>query len=537
MKEHASKRVINRRVDQSLRSRERLPNAPTRRERIVVKRVARKAAPAVSGANLPLARVRIDPFNHAPIQYPDKYTGYSAVTKLKQVRMLEYTAAEYAPDDAVWPAGFYHYVVVPDMLAPFRYLAPLSIGATMFKASLSKNHKRGWIQKVRALSEFTPPEPPKSDDDSLTMMADTWYNVIWNFEPVAVANSTNDDEIAQTQWPRMGIFGGQDFFGISMHCLQGVTANSTMLHVSVYGAQNDSFSWRLVSEGAIINSASSAAFGTTGMQNLNLSGTGTGVLSEHVGPVGLQLKYNNISGNMPTAVVSLINMTYPQTANEKIVQWFAPAVDESEQLQTLYQQYRCVAQATLQKFTGSNINNAGRIAAYAYRGGYSPGLMHFEDFATVAKAQEAKTLEGKTGLYNWWQPFDTEAMEFRPLSAHVTDFPYLVVCGFTGDSTGVILNSFEITTVSHYEGLTKSQILTQRRAPVRLSEADATLLLLKDAPQIMENPLHLPTIFKTLSGVVRKTFDTAKAVHGFYKNNQSWIDPALSGIVTAASAL
>jgi hypothetical protein len=472
-------------------------------------------------------RMLIDPIGCIPNSYPDEFEGMSACFKTVVNSNPGYGTSDLSSGGATWPKGKYHFVVVPDLENPLRAISQASI-AIDGTASLVKNDINGFICPIRNI-DHPKVKPQMPADEALQMQPNIFYNVAVNYACTATTGSS----IAYEQWTFHGIdSSSNEFFGIPFDASASSICQVTVNIASTGGATT--FGVATCDSGGV-GTEQTVAVTNPGPYTVAVSQANQRTANAIPG-MGIRIR---VAGGTSVALMSNISIKL-LSANGQKNAWFRGSIPDSETASLLLQQYRTVSQAFLLSYRGPTLNNAGRSACYAYRGGYGPGWMDFHDYDALTEIVGVQDNEVIKGSYAYWQPADTKAMQFRSLDKPLLQFPYLVATGFyLGDgASSPQPNMLRLRIATNIEAITTNQIIPVRpsRIDVR-NEKERALAYLKGFPQVMENPLHWAAIADVLKGAIKKTFSTAKAAHDFYQKNRSWIDPAVTAGTTALMAL
>lgn len=205
------------------------------------------------------------------------------------------------------------------------------------------------------------------------------------------------------------------------------------------------------------------------------------------------------------------------------------------------QQYRTVSMSALLTFTGSDLANAGNVAAaYVpgntiqssfYTSSPNPSLGQLQMWENVANIPDAKAFPLKQGAYVWWSPEDIEGMIMKPPDLALQgDPPGIVIAGeYQPNDVPTVDTSYRVLRLivaTNYEICTNSQLFASEKYIGSQDVLDEANRILGQLPHVWENPEHSSFLSDFWSGVKQGFGYVGKAINGVDK-----ILPIIGGLL------
>jgi hypothetical protein len=494
----------------------------------------------------------LDPATVPARGYPTKESGQSAVSKQHLNFLLPYGITDHTPGTGAgsytWKAGRAALYSLASLSYPVRWLASMSPGVPDFTGQLKKNGHRGFVSEALPIgfNMLDVPEIPTDENITLVATGSPTYNVVMEMFHQA---STMPD---LPHWFHRGIAqDGTEYFGMPLSAAANpTTSGSFKVNVDVASA-SPTGGGAVILEARLVQPAGfglwvpliradgvAASNNLPGQYYVNLDMT---TFDCRVPPgVGVQLHLTTVPG----VIWSINNISFSVKSNvaNPIIAWRGMQVRDYEALHANYTSSRVVASCTLVSPRISDYFSTGSIACAYVAGGLNPGMTNLCEYSTVAAMpQWSRNWGVKYGAYTIWMPSDSKDMVFREHEEGMEQYPYTA---YTMNFAGVPLvvsgaaaqyvpeNAFVVDFWIHYEGKTTSTIITTRPFNSKFEEVAEAQLVLGDGvfSPVMENPLHMQEIGKTLRKYLAIGLGGVQKAHSWYEENRGWINPVMSSL-------
>jgi hypothetical protein len=183
-------------------------------------------------------------------------------------------------------------------------------------------------------------------------------------------------------------------------------------------------------------------------------------------------------------------------------------LQDQTQLGRDIEKYRVVAQSLLATYVGSELTNAGDVAALMYRGGVPAQFSRLATYSDIAEHPDAYEGKLKDGTYTYWEGQDAVDYSFRSIFAK-NDYrrPYHVVSGlYVGDPTSGVINNanfIRVRVITVVEFTSRSQVYSSGPSPVCPELIVLSARVLAGVPNAMENGKHMAKLKQIAGGVGR----------------------------------
>lgn len=184
-----------------------------------------------------------------------------------------------------------------------------------------------------------------------------------------------------------------------------------------------------------------------------------------------------------------LSMYFPQkSGSERGLYYNNKSIDKAV---AIADAYRVVGQTLLVSYVGDVTKEGGRIFGYFYNGVTDIKENHLDVASKIATRKGAYSGPLRDGLWMHWKPCKELDMQFRdPDDSLPPNIPLMIFAGDAQEAGTRI----RVRVTTCYEYISNEDVASTSKSPVYPEQIVEAERLLRNFPQIMENPMHFEQV-------------------------------------------